>query len=239
MGCTVAIHQPNFVPWLGYFHKIACSDIFVFLDDVPFSKGSFTNRCSIWTPNGPQWLTVPIRTKGRFGQKIRNVEMVNTPWRPKMIRTLQQNYGRAEYFDRWFPLIKSRLLKPYEKLYEMNSELIRILARIFEMKIEFYLASSLKVQATKENRIIEIVKALGGDTYLSGNGAKSYQNAEDFEAAGLQLTYSSFQGPEYPQLGEQFIPGLSILDLFFNCGGTGSARYFRRMNEAHSPDGGD
>jgi len=239
MSCTVAIHQPNFAPWLGYFYKMAHCDIFVFLDDVPFSKGSFTNRCSIWTPRGPQWLTVPIRTKGRSGQKIQSVEIVNTPWRPKMVRTLQQNYGKAEYFERWFPVIECVLRRPYEKLCDLNIELIQVLARVFGIGSEFILASDLKVQATKENRIIEILRAVGGSEYLSGNGARSYQIAENFEDSGFRLTYSSFQQFEYPQLGNEFIPGLSILDLFFNCG-TDSIRYLKRgTNEAHSSDGGD
>lgn len=216
----VACHQPNFLPWLGFFHKILQCDIFVLLDNAQFVKGGFVNRCRIKEIDHLAWLTIPVKTKGHFEQPIRDVEINNlVPWRKIVLRTLETYYRKARFFNTYFPMLSAVFNQSWDKLFDLNLHLLRLILKTFGISTELRLASTLNTQGQKSSLIISIAKAIGADGYYSGMGARQYQRGMEFSNAGILLMYSSFEPFHYPQLGKSFIPNLSIIDFLFNCGG--------------------
>ena len=214
---VVAIHQPNFIPWIGYFNKIAHADIFIFLDDAQFSKNSFINRNRIKTVQGAQWLTLPVNV--RFGQLIREVGFANQTWPKKHLKTIEQNYKKAPAFEEYYPPFKVLIENTqYENISELNISIIEHISKWLELKTDFYHSSKLKVEGMGDDRLISLVKAVNGNVYLSGKGGAKYQNPDKFKKADICLQYYNFVPLQYPQLWGEFIPGLSIIDLLFNCG---------------------
>jgi len=216
----VAIHQPNFIPWLGYFYKIYKSDVFVFLDNVQFTKNSFQNRTRVKASQGPIWLTEPVLTKGRFGQLTNEVEFNNSiPWRKKHLRTLEVNYKKSSHFDNFFSKLQEIYFKKeWKMLVEFNIELTKFVCSELGFKKRFEIASKLGVTGKATELLINICKKLGADVYLSGSGGRKYQREELFRKAGIKVIYSDFKHPIYPQLWGSFEPNLSIIDLLLNCG---------------------
>jgi WbqC-like protein family len=223
-----AIHQPNYIPWLGYFFKIAYSDIFVFADMMAYSSGSFINRNSIKTPSGPAWLTIPVLKSGRSGQLINEVETDNIQqWAGRHLATLRSNYGRAPYFKE-----TSALLEPHypiatgnrSSLAAFNIGVIRSIAAYLGIGTEFINASELNLSGHKTGLLVDICRAIGASTYLAGAGGKSYQEDAGFEAVGITPVYSSFSQRRYPQLFGEFVLNLSVVDVLMNCGYAGTRR---------------
>lgn len=219
---TVAIHQPNFCPWLGFFAKILRSDCFVLLDDVQFSKNSWTNRVRIKTPRGAQWLSVPVLTAGRFGQRINEVETNNgIRWRQKLCRSIEMNYTRAPHFRACFPAIETAVLNASLNLCSLNIRLIETVVGMLDLDVRFIRSSALPSAGRQTDRLVSIVGAVNGSVYLSGDGAE-YQEDDKFLRAGIRLRKNSFRHPVYPQLWGEFVPGLSALDALFNLGAEGT-----------------
>jgi len=220
----VAVHQPNFLPWLGYFYKMAHSDVFVLLDSVAFSKNSYTNRSRIKTPQGEQWLTVPVRHSS--GQLISETAINDeTDWRKKHLKTLEANYAKAPFFREVFDGLSAIYAAAAgDGLSGFNMRLIRFVAEYCGITTRLVVGSSLNVTGQSTDLLVAILKALGGTTYLSGTGGSKYQSEEDYTRAGLVLRYSDFAHPTYPQLWGPFCAGLSIVDALFNCG-RGTARF--------------
>jgi hypothetical protein len=222
--CTVvSIHQPNYIPWLGYFFKIAHSDKFVLLDSVIYPKSSFVNRNAIKTQNGSTLLTVPVRTAGRCCQLINEVQTAdNDFWACRHLATLQSNYAKAQYFSE----IMALLLSHYEEaignvrtLASFNIGLIRAIAGYLNLSTLFVTASDMgKVSGHKTELIRDICLTLGATSYLAGTGAKSYQEDAILEEAGITAMYSTFSPPTYAQRFGEFVPNLSIVDVLMNCG---------------------
>jgi len=214
----VAIHQPNFLPWIGYFYKIAKSDIFVFLDNVQYTKNSFINRNKIKTSQDVIWLTIPISFK--FGQLINEVKIDNkTDWRKKHLRTLEMNYKRSNFFKEVFELIKRiYYLKNWQNLSDFNISLIKTIISYLDLNKTLVQSSSLDIQGKNTKLLIQIVKKVDGDVYLSGFGGAKYQEETSFKNEGIELVYYNFRHPAYKQLWNDFIPNLSIIDLLFNYG---------------------
>jgi hypothetical protein len=214
----VAIHQPNFLPWIGYFYKIAKSDIFVFLDNVQYVKNSFVNRNKVKTPQDAIWLTVPVSFK--FGELINEVKINNQiPWREKHLKTFEMNYKRADFFEDVFEIIKGIYCsRDWQNLSDLNMSLTEAIARYLGLNTSFVRSSTLGVQAKSTELLIQIVKKVGGDIYLSGFGGVKYQEETEFAKAGIKLMYTDFNHPVYKQLWGDFIPDLSIVDLMFNMG---------------------
>lgn len=227
---TVGIHQPNYAPWLGYFAKMAAADVFVFLDDVQFSKNSFINRVQIATPNGkPSWLTVPVSF--RFGDRISEVRPANDTWPQRHLAILCDRYRRAPHYDEtasWLTDIFQAL--PPGDLAAVNLMLIETIARKLGIACQFRRSSEFKTDgATSDDRLISILQQIGGNVrYLSGKGGANYQDPAKFEKNGIELEYTRFQHPVYTQGGGDFVPGLSILDALFYRG-PAAADYFRHV----------
>jgi hypothetical protein len=204
----VACHQPNFLPWLGYFDKLAQSDRFVLLDRVQFprtSRGTYTNRVQLLIGGQPAWVTVPVVREGV--QAIGDVRIDDTqPWRRKALRTIEQSYSRAPRFAEVMPLVRELIELDTNRIAVLNEEAIRRLAPEHAHKL--VRQSELpSVDATATDLLIGLVQAAGGDTYLSGDGADGYQEEPKYAAAGLGFRLLGF---EHPDTGAP--PGLSIVD---------------------------
>lgn len=216
---TVAIHQPECLPWLGFVDKIRQSDIFVLLDSVQFEKNYFQNRNRIRTAAGVQWLTVPVLTKGQFGQAINDVRIRTAePWQRRHCRGLALSYGRAPFFDRYFPAMSRIYEQAWELLADFNVAVIDWLARAFGYERRFVLASSLSVEGKSSELLARLCVALDAGVYLSGVSGRDYLDETPFREAGIAVRYQEFRHPVYRQCYEPFIPQMSSLDLLFNVG---------------------
>ncbi|MGH2922437.1 MAG: WbqC family protein [Solirubrobacterales bacterium] len=216
----VAIHQPNFLPWLGYLDKIARADVFVLLDDAEFSKGSPTNRVRILINGEPRWLTVPVSRAGGSSQRIAEVEIRDGErWRQKGPETVRHAYARAPQFDEAFAFVEPLLREPADRLADYNERAIRELAgRLAPEGAEIVRSSSLDAGGRATERLAAIVAAVGGDAYLAGGGAGGYQEDERFASAGIELVRQDFRHPDYLQLADEPVHGLSVVDALMSCG---------------------
>ncbi len=214
----VAIHQPQFFPWLGYLDKIASADLFIFLDNVQFKKNEWQNRNRIRSADGWIWLTVPIRQ--RFPQTIREVQIAEgVDWKKKHLGALEASYGRAPFFDRTFKSVALLYDRAWDDLLHLNLASVQILLEGFGLKPKTLLASELSSNGlAATDRLVALCRAVGADEYLAGAGGADYMEMEKFETAKIRVTFQDFVHPIYPQRFEPFVPALSALDLLFNCG---------------------
>jgi hypothetical protein len=218
----VAIHQPEHMPWLGFFEKLLRADVFVVLDDVQFSKGDFQNRNRVKGQGGAQWLTVPVAQ--RLGQKINKVEIAGDAWRAKHWKTLRSCYARAAHFEEFAGRFEEFYARTWAKLSELIVEAIRMLARAFGVEKEFVFSSTLGAVGQKSELVLNICKAVGATRYYSGRAGGAYLDAEAFGRAGVEIVVQEFEHPVYEQLfmkEQGFVPNLSALDLLFNRGAEG------------------
>ncbi len=216
----VSAHQPNFAPWLGFFDKAWHSDVLVLLDTVQFIKRGYQNRAQVKASSGPQWLTVPVVTKGRYDQATREVEIDETArWRSVHLRTLQSTLAKAPHRDALLEVIEPI----YERdgvhhLLELNVALIRAVTERLGLPTRLVLASELDVSGSSTQLMINLTRAAGGAVYLSGPTGRKYLEPELFADAGVELRYHEFTPFPYPQLYGSFLPGLSCLDYLANVG---------------------
>lgn len=216
----IAIHQPNYLPWLGYFYKMAKSDIFVLLDNVQYEKNGYTNRCQIKTSQCQSWLTLPI--KRRFPQMVNQAELVNyTQEKVRHLKTISLNYQRAKYFDYLFPELKTILGQDWQYLSNLNIKLIKFLKEKIGIKTKIKIASDYNISDKSTDLLISLCKKFNADAYLSGKGGQKYQDEKKFKQANIKLEITDFVHCQYSQLWDKFIPGLSIIDLLFNYGPKG------------------
>lgn len=220
----VAIHQPNYLPWLGYFAKIAQADEFVFLDDAQYSKNSYINRVQIAGDRGPRWLTIPVTYT--FSDPINRVAFARPDWRKSHLDKLFVAYRNAAAFRATWPWLEELYASmPSDNLASTNAAAIVRIATRLGLEPVFHFSSALGIQGRADQRLAAIVNAIApGGTYLSGNGGATYQAEDTFSRAGLTLRYSKFVHPRYPQGEGEFMPGLSVLDAIFHLGwrGTGN-----------------
>jgi hypothetical protein len=220
----VAIHQPNYLPWLGYFRKIALADVFVFLDDVQFSKNSYTNRVRILGDGRARWLSVPVSV--HLGDTIRAVHPARADWSGSHLDTLKTFYRHAPAFNTVWPRVQEIYhTAPSADIAGINRALVEAVAGELGLACRFLASSDLDTgEATGDDRLARIVSDLApGGTYLSGEGGSKYQDPGKFEAAGITLRYPGFQHPTYDQGGTPFVAGLSVLDAAFRLGWRGAA----------------
>jgi hypothetical protein len=214
----VAVHQPQYLPWLGYFDKIRRADVFCYLNDVQYKKNEWQNRNRIKTAQGWQWMTVPVRY--RFPQKINEVYIDNAvEWKKKHLQAMLTNYNRAPYFKQVVAILEDAFFKEWEFVSELNVHLIESLKNLLNLDTKRSVCSSdLKLSEEPTDRLIDICKALGADTYLAGQGGMEYMDLERFEKNGLKVIVQEFKHPVYPQMFEEFQSHLSVVDLLCNCG---------------------
>lgn len=213
----ITIHQPNFLPWPGFFHKWLISDAFVILDTVQYHKNEWQNRNRIKMMNGAQWLTVPVSY--RFPQTIAEVEIASPNWARKQISAIEQSYAKAPYLDQYWPALRELLQQPWERVSDLNTAIIRMLGEMLNCQAPLHLASEMATDLVDPTeRLISLCRELGGDAYLSGREGRGYLETERFSEAGIDLWFQEVEAPVYPQLHGTFISHLSVIDMLFNLG---------------------
>jgi hypothetical protein len=227
----IAIHQPEHLPWLGYLDKARRADEFIFLDTVAFKKNYFENRNRIRTPQGWAWVTAPVLLKGRFGQAFLDVEINNQArWAEVYWRTLLQNYSRAPFWKTYGPALEGILLRPWEKLVDLNLALIGLVWREFGIATPTRRASTLGVTGKKSGLLLDICRKTGATVYLSGPSGRDYLEQSLFADAGIGIEFHEFHHPQYAQRFSPFVPGMASIDLLLNEGPEG----IRRLDSAPS-----
>ena len=214
-----AIHQLNYLPYAGFFHKLSLSDVYVIMDNTQYDK-KFTNRNKIKVPNNWIWLTVPINKKHKFSaNKI--VEINNEhDWGSEHLEKITRSYSNSDFFKKeykWF--FEKIYAKKWTHLLTLNHEIMLQLIDWLGIKIEIIKESELNIKGNSTERLVNICKKIGAETYVSGIGGKEYMDEKIFETNNIKIEYQNFECPKYKQVfNSEFIPNLSIIDLLFNAG---------------------
>jgi hypothetical protein len=215
----VSINQPAYLPWLGYFHRIAVSDLHIVLDHVQFEKNSFTNRNRLRTAAGATWLTVPVRTGGRFGNlPIDGVEITDTTWRRKHWDTMRFAYAKAPFFARHQGFFRDVYERDWPRLLPLIEPITAELCAAFAIATPRIRSSELGVAGRKAELVLNLCRAVGATTYLSGPLGRDYLDPRDFAAAGIELAFHDYRHPVYRQAFPGFEPLMAAPDLLFNHG---------------------
>lgn len=218
----VTIHQPNYMPWPGFFNKWMLADAFVILDTVQYHKNEWQNRNRIKTAQGAAWITVPVTY--RFPERINEVGIAAGPWARKQVAMIEQAYAKAPYLDEFWSPIRELLIQPHDRVSDLNIALIRLLGDILGCTAPLHVASEMAVACDEQSgRLIEICRQLGGSGYLSGQEGRNYLDRTAFDEAGISLWFQQAAAPHYPQLHGDFISHLSVIDMLFNVGNEAKA----------------
>lgn len=216
----VAILQSNYIPWKGYFDLIAAVDEFIVFDDVQYTRHDWRNRNKIKTPQGLQWLTIPVVTKGRLHQRIRDTKIDGQQWAETHWRTLSQNYRRADHFDEVAEWLEPLYLGAQPALLsELNRRFLEAICGRLGITTTLSNSWDYELADGKSERLASLCAQAGGDEYVSGPAARAYIEPQVFEDAGITLSWFDYDGyPEYRQQWGGFEHGVTVLDLLFNCG---------------------
>lgn len=227
----VAIVQSNYIPWKGYFDMIASVDEFILYDDMQYTRRDWRNRNQIKTPQGLQWLTVPVKVKGKYYQTIRETEIHGVDWAKRHWRSLYQNYRHAKYFNSIAPELEPLYLETeYSHLSQLNRSFVGWVCSKLGIKTIISNSWDYRLMDGKTERLTDLCAQAGGSEYVSGPAARDYIDEAVFIERGIKLTWFDYAGyPEYPQLWGDFTHGVSILDLLFNCGKE-APRYMRYVS---------
>jgi len=217
MSKTVVIHQPDFMPYLGFFHRLLYAEIFVILDNVQFLRRGWHHRDKIKINSGEKWLTIGVK-KASQNTAIKEIILNEDNWKEQHINLIKQNYKKAEYFTDIFPYIEKLYNKESNTMIDFNIASIEMLLELFDINIQKQFASKYKIKTVANELLVDILQATNATHYLSGIGAKDYFVSEPFEKANIEVIWQNFKHPIYPQLHGEFIPYLSSIDLLFNCG---------------------
>lgn len=232
MPLTVAIVQSNYIPWKGYFDLMRQADVFVLYDDVQYTKRDWRNRNRIKTPQGMQWLTVPVRVKSRYLQQIRDVEIAESDWHERHWASLHMNYRAAAHYGAVAPQIADLYARcaGLTHLSQVNALLLRGLADLLDIHTPLVESTALCHQPGRTENLVHLCQALGATTYLSGPAAQDYLDERLFEAAGIGVSYFDYAGyPTYPQLHGPFDHHVSAIDLLMHAGDQ-AAQYLQRSH---------
>lgn len=223
MSLTVGIMQPNYLPWRGFFDLVASVDVLVLLDDVQYTKQDWRNRNRIKTPRGPQWLTVPVE-KGATSGRIMDARLVSDcdwkgrSWAARHLGAITQNYSSAPHFAEIYPVFADALSAPHERLVEVNESLLATVLNLLGIPTPTLRSSSLACPGTKTERLLNIMRSVGGAAYLSGPSALEYLDLGQFRSAGMRVSVMDYAYQQYPQLWGDYVDGLSIVDVLMNVG---------------------
>lgn len=221
----IAIMQPGYLPWLGFFELMQNCDLFIVLDDVQYTKRDWRSRNRIRTKEGWMWLTVPVLVKNKRGQRIRDTQINNDcPWKEKHLKSLKSNYSKARYFDVCIGELESIYRKDWVFLLDLDMEIILFMAHHFSIKTNITLASSLDIHGLGGNdHILEICRKLGANELYDSAGAKPFIDLNLFENANIKVVFQEYRHPVYAQIHQPFLPHMSAIDLLFNAGANGRA----------------
>ena len=204
----VAIHQPNYLPYLGFFNKMKKADIFIIYDDAQFSRKDFHHRNRIRTPNGWTWLTVPIEKEEKpiNEVKIKNdVRISGMIWSKYHWRQIHANYASADFFGQYAEKLEEIYSMSYERLIDLNVKLIEFIASSFGIETKIVYSSTFNLKTTSSQKNLDLVKAVNGDTYLSGAGGHNYLDVSFLDREGINVEFQDFQHPTYKQNFNGFV----------------------------------
>jgi hypothetical protein len=212
-------HQPVYLPWLGLFHKIALSDKFVLFDEVQYLPRDWMNRNKIKTTMGEIFLTVPVLKKGHRDKKIHEIKINNnTNWKKKHFKSIEINYKKAPYFEKYISFFEDVYHNNWEYLSDLNEYMLKWFLKELGIKVDFLKAKNFNFVGTKSDLVLDMCKKLNSDIYIFGSQGKDYANINDFTNSDIIPLFQDYSHPKYTQLHNDFIFNLSILDLLFNCG---------------------
>ena len=220
-----AIHQPQYLPWLGYLSKLDDAELFVLYDDTDYKHDEWQNRNRIKLPGAAwQWLTVPVHHSKN--ELIRDIRIDNSkPWRRKHLHAIDTNYGSAPFFETCRHEFAALYHQDWDYLAHLNAAVLKLLCRLFAITTPTVLSSTLHYSGRATDALISICREVGADRYLSGPGARAYLRTQDFAAAGIELLFHDYEHPVYTQTGNgpRFVSGMAAIDLLFNCGPSSTA----------------
>ena len=218
MALRAAIHQPQYFPYPGFFHKLAMSDVFVIMDDAQYDK-RYTNRNQIITPNGPIWISIPINKKQKFSPN-NEVEINNEiPWAALHWKQLQLSYNNSKFFSMYKNYFQDIYARKWEKLFELDFETLRQVIAWLDIEVEIVKESTLGIKKNSTERLVEVCKAVGASEYVAGSGSKNYMDENLFVRNNIKVVYQKYVPIVYPQrLSRTFVPNLSVIDLLANMG---------------------
>ncbi|PYS46243.1 MAG: hypothetical protein DMF68_19790 [Acidobacteria bacterium] len=217
---TLAVLQPGYLPWLGFFDQMRRADIFVYYDDVQYDKNGWRNRNRIKSPVGePHWLTVPVRVHS-LSQLILETEIDNRqPWARKHVGTIRQFYAKAPHLKRYMPELEELLAgRRWERLVDLDVAVIELMCAWLGLERQCAHSSELGVVGERSERLIKLCLYFGATRYLSGHAAQSYLDVASFRERGINVEWQNYRHPVYTQQHGRFVPFLSALDLLLNCG---------------------
>ena len=232
----VAIHQPHYVPWLGYLDRMARADQFIVLDHVQFERRNYQNRTMILCENETKWLTVPVVQVSQkeliVEKQVDNSEGGSRAWGPTHFKTLKYAYRKAPFFAAYAPRLQEILEARWDKLVDLDLAMLDFLRDAFEIRTPLRRSSQMKAEGARSGLLLNLCQEVGPrTTFLGGlGGSRDYLDLQAFEAAGIGVEWQQFRHPAYPQCGsESFTPGLMSLDLLFNCGPLGRDLLWQRV----------
>lgn len=215
----VAIVQSNYIPWKGYFDLIAAVDLFILYDEMQFTRRDWRNRNLIKTPQGTQWLTVPVKVKGKYTQTIRETEIQDPAWAEAHWKTLCSNYARAPYFKPVAAFLEPLYQERHETISDLNRRFILAICGYLGITTEIANSWDYSLSQGKSERLADLCRQAGATTYISGPAARDYLDEKVFSDQEIAVEWFSYDSyPTYPQLWGEFTHGVSIVDLLFNCG---------------------
>lgn len=216
----VVCHQPDFLPYLGYFDRLLKADVFVIMDNVQLVHPGWPTRNRIKGPSHPIWLSVPIVKRASSFQAILEARIDHTqPWQRQTTNTIRSHYRHSPHFETYFQELERLLTEEVDLLVDLNLRLLAFFFDALQIHIPTVVrASELGIAGKRNEFLANAVQAIGGDTYLSGGGAGDYLDVEHFHQRGIKVVIQDFRHPMYPQRYGPFLPDLSVVDLLLNCG---------------------
>ena len=234
----ITIHQPEHLPWMGFFNKLSKADVFVILDNVPYRKNYFQNRNKIIGSNGVQYIGIPTVNVGHIDGTIATTRIAlqgNANWKNKYLNTIRMSYGKYPFFSEVYPVLEQAILLDTEYLADINILIFQSFAERMGFNPKYIRASTLEVKGAKSDLILDICRCLNADTYIAGPSGRDYLNMQSFSDAGIKVLFNDYNHPEYPQKKTiEFVPYMSALDLFMNCGFEAGKKIIIEGNEGLS-----
>jgi len=213
----ISIHQPAYLPWLGYFEKINRSNIFIYLDTVQLEKNSYTYRNKIKTPQGSTWLTIPLITKGHISNSIGDIRIDNSQiWKKKHLKNIFFNYKKAKFFEELYPKIELLFEEDFDLFSDLAYQHLVFWLNELNIQTKIVKSSTLDIETKKSDLVLDLCSKFSASKYLSGALGKDYLNEGDFVQRDIQIEYQNYSHPVYHQLNGDFLPNMGIVDFWMN-----------------------
>ena len=212
-------HQPVYLPWLGLFHKIALADLFCYFDIVQYQRKDYNNRNKIKTSNGELWLSVPVESKNHLSKNVSKILIVQDNWVKKHLKSIELNYKKTPFFKDYFPELQSILINDSkDSLGYLNLKLLEYFMECLKIDTPIVKASDCSFEGIGSDLVLDMCVKLGADNYIFGEQGKNYADVKAFKEAEIVVEFQNYIHPVYRQMGRDFLPYMSIIDLLFNEG---------------------